>query len=82
MARVPGTYSGRRALYALPTIPDHLEPELKNALAIRNQCAVDGVCPACHAVGEITPDDHHPLVYHFTFRHEPWCPCLRDDEAA
>lgn len=84
MSRVPGTY--RRpagpTVYLLPSIPDGLPTTIKNAIAIRNQCATDGVCPGCGTVGELTPDREHENLMYLTFRHEPWCGCLRDREAA
>ena len=79
--RIPGT-SRPKTLYVLPAIPDELPPELKNALAIRNACATQGVCPHCGVVGEVQPDAELEGLFHYTFRHEPWCAALRDGEAA
>lgn len=80
-ARIPATRRAR-VLYVLPTIPDELAPELKSALAIRNACTVEGVCPACGAAGELLADDELEDVWHLVFRHEPECGTLTDDEAA
>jgi len=79
--RIPGTRSSR-VLYILPTIPDELDDETKNALAIRNACSVEGRCPCCGALGEIEPDAEYEGIYHYTFRHEPWCGALTDEAAA
>lgn len=81
MSRVPGTYSRPRKLYMLPEIRDDATPAFKNALAIRNAASVRGVCPACGARGELTGPDRHGFM-HITFRHEPDCQALLDDEAA
>jgi hypothetical protein len=78
--RIPGTRNPRR-LCVLPSIPDQLDPKLKNALAIRNACAIEGKCHACGTVGELEPDPTE-LMFHLTFRHEDWCPVLSDGEAA
>ena len=51
---------------------------LKNALAIRNACATEGVCPGCGAVGVVTADAKYKGIYHYTFQHEPACPALTD----
>jgi hypothetical protein len=77
--RVPGT--SKRALALLPSIPDDLDPALKNALAIRNAATVQGVCPDCGAEPEFRRDAHRAKVFHVTFRHEHWCGCLTDDAA-
>ena len=79
--RIPGT-SGRNTLYVLPEIRDDWPAELKDALAIRNACAVEGQCPDCGVVGEITPDESRSLLFHYTFRHEEWCRVLRDEAVA
>jgi hypothetical protein len=79
--RIPGTRHPR-TLFVLPEIPDELEPAEKNALAIRNACATEGVCRGCNTVGEIHPDAHDAWIWHYVFRHEPWCPVLADGEAA
>jgi hypothetical protein len=79
--RIPGTRR-TNALYLLPEIRDDDPPEVKNGLAIRNACAVEGRCPCCKVVGEITPDPVLPGLWHFTFRHEDWCGVLRDGDAA
>jgi uncharacterized protein YlaI len=68
-------------LYVLPSIPDELDERTKNALAIRNACATEGRCPDCHARGELTGPDEHGLL-HLTFRHEPGCGVLHDEDAA
>lgn len=41
--RVPGTFAQPRIMYVLPAIDDDLEPDVKNALAIRNACATEGL---------------------------------------
>jgi hypothetical protein len=79
--RIPGTRKGS-VLYVLPQIPDDLEPTVKNALAIRNACATNGVCSGCGAVGELHPDRRIAKVWRYVFRHEPWCPALTDEAAA
>jgi hypothetical protein len=80
--RVPGTSSKPlRVLYLLPEIPDDAPEELKDALAIRNACATEGVCPDCGARGEIHGPDEQG-VFHAVFRHEDDCGVLRDPEAA
>lgn len=53
--------------------------ELKNALAIRNACATEGRCPGCGAEGELSPDTELEGLFHYTFRHEPWCGALTDE---
>jgi hypothetical protein len=73
--RIPGTYA--RALYVLPSIPDALDATIKNGLAIRNACAVDGRCPDCGVVGVISVDADG--LYHLTFQHDDVCRVLRDD---
>jgi hypothetical protein len=79
---IPGTSSKPlRVLFLLREIPDDSPEDLKNALAIRNACATEGVCPDCGACGEIQgPDDHG--IFHAVFRHEDACGVLRDPEAA
>ena len=76
--RIPGTPARRRALYILPGIDDDLTPAEKNALAIRNACSVEGICPVCGTVGVVHEDDDAKGVFHITFRHEDWCPVYRD----
>lgn len=81
MSRVPGTYRhAGRTLYLLPSIPDDSPVEIKNGLAIRNACAIQGRCPACGTVPDLTLDQHG--IWHLTFRHDYDCPCLRNGEAA
>lgn len=79
--RIPGTNS-QRVLYVLPPIPDELDDETKNALAIRNACATAGVCPGCGVVGVLSADWKYEGLFHYTFRHEPWCGALTDEVAA
>ncbi len=74
-SRVPGT----RKLLVLPSIDDDLDEATKNALAIRNACAVEGRCPSCGAVGIVHPDAKHPGISHWVFQHEPECEALVDD---
>jgi hypothetical protein len=71
--RIPGT-SNRRVLYLLPPIHDDLPSELKNAIALRNSCTVEGECPACGATREVTR--LAPLVYIASFEHEASCAAL------
>jgi hypothetical protein len=78
--RIPRTESKPRVLYLLPAIPDAAPSYLKNGLAVRNACAIDGVCPNCGAVVEVR--QLAPLVYAGTFRHERWCGVLLDSEVA
>jgi hypothetical protein len=70
-----------RVLYVLPSIPDDAPEQLKNALAIRNACATEGVCPDCGVVGVVVADEL-PGLFHLVFRHEDDCAVLRDPEAA
>jgi hypothetical protein len=77
--RIPGMR--KRTLFILPEIHDDDPPELKNALAIRNACTTEGRCPDCGAVGELNPDADYPGIFHYTFRHEPWCGALTDEAA-
>lgn len=79
--RIPGTRA-TRVLYVLPAIPDDLAEATKDALAIRNACAVEGRCPDCGTMGEIHPDAEYDGLFHYTFRHEPWCGALTDEAAA
>ena len=78
--RIPGTRKGG-ALYVLPEIRDDLPSELKNALAIRNACATEGVCPGCGVVGVLEADAKYEGIFHYTFQHEPWCGALTDEAA-
>jgi hypothetical protein len=77
--RIPCTRRPK-ALFVLPAIPDEAPAAVKNALAIRNQCSVEGHCPACDAEPELYLDQHG--IHHLVFRHDEDCPCLRDGEAA
>ena len=79
--RIPAIRTGS-TLFVLPEIPDDAPEEFKNGLAIRNACLTEGRCPACGAVGELSADPELERIFHFTFRHEDWCPVLRNDEAA
>jgi hypothetical protein len=45
-------------------------------------CATEGVCRGCGTVGELHPDPHMELLWHFVFRHEDWCPVRADGDAA
>jgi hypothetical protein len=79
--RVPPTRAARRALFLLPGIPDDADETLKNGLALRNACAVDGRCPDCGAFGELDLEPDEIGVYHLTFRHERTCGVLTDEQA-
>lgn len=79
-SRVPSTY--RRTLLLLPSIPDDLEPEIKNALAIRNAASTTGRCPDCGAEPAIHRDPENELLIHAVFEHEPECRALTDKTAA
>ncbi len=70
-----------RVLFLLPSIPDDAPAAFKNALAIRNACNSEGVCPDCGAHGELTGPDELG-IFHLTFQHEDDCDVLRDPEAA
>jgi hypothetical protein len=78
--RIPGT-TRPRALYVLPAIPDDAPEQLKNALAIRNACAIEGRCPSCGARGELVGPDADGC-WHLVFRHEDDCGALLDGKAA
>jgi hypothetical protein len=77
--RIPPTPS-KRVLFALPEIPDALNAETKNALAIRNQSTVEGKCPSCGCEPEIRRLE--PLVFVARFTHADECPAFRDEDAA
>jgi len=79
-SRVYGTY--KRTLYVLPSIPDDLDAEMKNALAIRNAASTNGVCPDCGAEAEIYRDHIDDRILHAVFQHEPDCGALTDGAAA
>jgi hypothetical protein len=64
----------------LPSIPDEFDAAAKNAIALRNQCAVDGVYPTCGAEPELSKVA--PLVYFATFKHEFGCPVALNEDAA
>ena len=40
-------------LLLLSEIRDDLPADVKNGLAIRNACAIEGRCPVCHAEPEL-----------------------------
>lgn len=65
----------------LPSIPDAAPARVKNGLAIRNACAVDGVCPDCKTSGTVTADTEHDGVFHLVFEHERGCAVLADEGA-
>lgn len=79
--RVPGIRKGS-TLFVLPSIPDELDEAVKDGLAIRNACAVEGRCPVCGVEPELRVTRELPRVVHLVFRHEDDCPVLRDPEAA
>jgi hypothetical protein len=82
VSRIPGTFRNRgRTLLVLPSIPDDAPAELKNAIAIRNACSVEGRCSACGVSGVASADPTHAMVFHYTFEHEPSCPALTDEAA-
>jgi hypothetical protein len=64
-------------LYLLPAILDDAPTELKNGLAVRNACAVDGRCPECGAVGEVSR--FGALAFRCTFTHEDGCAALLEE---
>lgn len=70
----------RRAAYVLPAIPDTASDDVKNSLAIRNACAIDGVCPDCGAIGELAPDKEMDGAFRLTFAHEPGCRSLQIED--
>jgi hypothetical protein len=72
----------KNAIYVLPEIPDDAPVHVKEGLAARNASAVDGICPSCGAVGEVTADRRMAGVYHLTFRHQDRCNALLDSELA
>jgi hypothetical protein len=78
--RIPGTRK-RGTLYVLPEIRDEWPDALKDAVAIRNACATEGVCPGCGVIGELHPDPVYKGIRHYVFRHESWCPALTDEAA-
>jgi hypothetical protein len=75
--RIPGTTKPARVLYFLPAIPDDAPTELKNGLAVRNACAVDGRCPECGAVGEVR--GFGAMAYRCTFTREDGCAALLEE---
>ncbi len=79
--RIPGTSSGR-ALYLLPGIPDNLDEETKNGLAIRNAASANGICPDCGTVGQLHPDKQLARVWHLVFEHQFECRAATDGQAA
>jgi hypothetical protein len=80
-SRIPDTHAGH-ALLILPSIRDELDPETKNALAIRNAASADGVCPDCGAEPQLYRDLEHERIMHLVFEHEPDCHALTDGAAA
>ena len=80
-ARVPGTTS-KRTLLLLPTIPDDLDAETKNALAIRNAASASGICPDCGTVGQLHPDKQLARVWHLVFEHQFGCRAATDGQPA
>jgi len=78
---IPGTRTGR-TLLILPRIPDDLEPDVKNALAIRNTASTTGTCPDCGAESQLYLDTDEPGIGHLVFRHENDCRALTDVTAA
>lgn len=78
-SRVPGTY--KRTLYVLPSIPDDLDEETKNALAIRNAASTTGRCPDCGVTPTVYLDREFESVAHAVFEHEPTCRSLTDGAA-
>lgn len=76
--RIPGSRRGG-VLFVLPEIRDDLPVAVKNALALRNACTVNGRCPSCGAVASRFRVEHG--IHHATFEHEDWCRALVDGEA-
>lgn len=68
---------GRRTMMLLPEVPDDAPDWLKNALATRNACSVDGQCPTCGATPTLSVDEGG--LGHLTFLHEDGCDCLCDE---
>lgn len=62
-SRVPGLRS-KSTLYVLPPIPDDAPAELKDGLAIRNACAVEGRCPTCGVAPEVIADPELAGLHH------------------
>jgi hypothetical protein len=75
MARVPGTTRRRpgQVLVGLPVIPDDLDEETKNAVAIRNATWVDGKCVACGTAVQLTAFLELGVIG-VTFNHADDCP--------
>jgi hypothetical protein len=69
-----------RTLYLLPPIRDDMPIELKNALALRNQCSTSGRCPSCGVTPTFAVDSHG--FAHLIFEHEAGCRALTDEAAA
>jgi hypothetical protein len=80
-SRLPPTRS-QRTIYLIPSIPDELDEQTKNALAIRNAASTSGVCPDCGTAATVYRDRRHPRLFHAVFAHEPGCRCLTDGAAA
>ena len=80
--RVVPSSSRKRSLYILPEIKDDASVSEKNALAIRNACSVNGVCPCCGARAVVTQDARHTHLQHVWFAHETWCIVIADGEAS
>jgi hypothetical protein len=63
-------------LFVLPSIPDDLDPSVKDGLAVRNAATVEGRCPVCLVEPELHPGGAG--IYHLVFRHDDDCPATRD----
>ena len=55
-------------------VADDAHPILKDALAVRNQATVDGVCPRCRAEIEIDGPLRLGHITYAVIAHEPECP--------
>jgi hypothetical protein len=78
MTRIPPKAKRRRSLYLLPEVPDGAPTAVKNGIAMRNVCALEGRCPGCGAVGELHADAEHASLFHLVFQHEYECAASDD----
>ena len=71
-------YDKKAILAVLPPIPDDAPEHVKDGIAIRNACSLNGECPVCGTVGVVHEDADMRGLWHITFQHEDWCPVYRD----